>query len=258
MSIYNEVFNRATIHDSLFLNVSSVLEYETLDVLKAENPDMYNVWIDLCGSFGSKTEPNNEYYQRYGPYYPEFSKIVGVTYAVLEYEEGKLKKKTKRLVNSNEFVVLKDFFDVLYGLSSDGSQSTPTDFKTLTGYNLVYYDIPFLIKRFLLHKNNFDNSNKELPLILKYALNSKPWESGIVMDLANVWGFKGKDIYSLDLISKFLRLRVKNKVLERHEVSQRYWKEYHNDESEALKEIVLSGNTNISVIVQAFNYLRTV
>jgi len=257
MSIYNEVFNRATIHDSLFLNVSSVLEYETLDKLKEKNPDMYNVWIDLCRSFGKEIEPNNEYYQRYGPYYPEFSKIVGITYAVLEYEEGKLKKKTKRHVNSNELVVLKDFFDVLYSISSDGNQSTPSEFNILTGYNLVYYDIPFLIKRFLIHKNSFKD-NKQLPLILKYALNSKPWEGGIVMDLASVWGFKGKDIYSLDLISKFLGLKVKNKVLERHEVSKKYWERFYEDESDALKEIVVSGNTNISVIVQAFNYLRTI
>lgn len=256
MSIFNEVFDRATIHDSFFLNVSSVLEYETLDILKEENPGMYNVWINLCKSFGKQIEPNNEYYQRYGPYYPEFSKIVGVTYAVLEYEEGKLKKKTKRHINSNELVVLKDFFDVLYSLSSDGNQSTPNEFKTLTGYNIIYYDIPFLIKRFLIHKNKFEG-NKQLPLILKYALNSKPWDIGIVMDLANVWGFKGKDVYSLDLIAKFLGLKVNNEILERHQVSEKYWKHYNSDESEALKEIVVSGNTNISVIVQAFNYLRT-
>ena len=261
MGTYGIVLNRTTIYECFFFKVNSVLENKNLDELKKHNKPMYDTWMSLSGDSPNKQGMTpEEYYLRYAPYYPEFTNIVGITYANIEFVDGKLKKNVQRIIDHDETVVLERFFDVLYGLSTDGSNSTPPTFKILTGFNIVYNDIPLLIKRFFVNRNKF-KEKKEIPLILKHSLDLKPWEFGNLIDLANIWNFKGRNIYSLDLISNHLGIETKESLLSQHELSQKYWeivesnKEVKDDLS-SLKLIARQGNLSLNLVIKIINILR--
>ena len=260
MGLYQTILNRATIYECFFLKVNSVLEYKNLDILKDRKPNLHNTWILLSSEYARKQGmTDNEYYQRYAPHYPEYSKIVGVTFGDIQFKEDKMVKNLNRIINSDEKVVLERFFELLYMLSSDGSNSTPKAFKTLTGFNIIYNDIPLLVKRFFINRENF-TEKREIPLILKNTLDLKPWENDTIIDLANVWNFKGRNIYSLDLISDFLNIQKKEEILTAHDLSKKYWDEIDSspdDEINALKLIARQGAVTINLIMKILNTLRT-
>ena len=260
MGLYETILNRATLYDCFFLKVNSVLEYEDLKTLQENKPNLHNTWVALSTEYAKKQNmTDNEYYQRYAPHYPEYSKVVGVTFGDIQFKEGKMHKNLNRIINSDEKVVLERFFDLLYSLSSDGSLSTPKAFKTLTGFNIIYNDIPLLIKRFFINRENFAEK-REIPLMLKKTLDLKPWENDSIIDLANVWNFKGRNIYSLDLISDFLNIPKKEEILTAHDLSKRYWDEINKndgDDIEALKLIALQGSISINLIIRIIYTLRT-
>jgi hypothetical protein len=259
MGLYSDVLNMSSIHHTFFFKVIPISEFESLGALKENKPKLYETWINLSKDTPENQGMSNEnYYLRYSPYYPEFSKILAVIYASVGYDEnGKLIKNLKRIVYNEETTVLKNFFDVLYQLSTDGNNSTPKDFKTLCGYNIIYNDIPFLIKRFILNRDEMGYDRRmELPLILKNTLDLKPWDSTAVIDLASVWGFKGRDIYSMDLIINFLGLKSPQELLSPHKLSEKYWETFKNDEVEALKTIATQGTIQTNAIISILNKLR--
>ncbi len=263
MGLYNNVLNKAIIYDCFFFKINSVLEYKNLTVLKDKRNDLFETWISLSKDTAEKQGlTDEEYYKKYAPLYPEYTKIVGATYAILLYENQKLKKQLDRVINNNEIIVLERFFDILYTFSTNGSNSTPKDFKTLTGFNITYSDIPLLIKRYFINREYFKEKNKELPFILKNTLDLRPWDNTSVIDLAHIWNFKGRNIYSLDLISNFLSLKKPHNILSAEKISSEYWKILDEDDSEegqkkALKMIALQGTLDVNLVIQAVNYLRS-
>jgi hypothetical protein len=260
MGLYETVLNRATIYDCFFLKVNSVLEYKNLNLLKERKSSLHDTWVSLSSEHAKKQSmTDNEYYQRYAPHYPEYSKVVGVTFGDVEFKDGKMNKNLKRIINFDEEIVLERFFDVLYMLSSDSLNTSPMALKTLTGFNIIYNDIPLLVKRFFINREKF-KEKKEIPLILKKTLDLKPWENEAIIDLANVWNFKGRNIYSLDLISDFLNLEKKEEILTAHDLSKKFWDEIDatpDDKINALKLIARQGAVTVNLIIKIINTLRT-
>lgn len=260
MGLFGEVFNRSMIYRAFFFKVNSVLEHRTLDELKKQNLGLHETWIDLSKNSAEKQNlTSEEYYQKYAPHYPEYSKIVGVTYGVVSFDEkdGKLKKQLKRIVSVHEQIVLEQFFDVLYNLSSEGQESTPRELKTLCGFNIIYNDIPLLIKRFFILRDGF-KEKREIPFILKNVLDLKPWENHAIIDLASVWNLKGRNIYSIDLISNFLGFKKDEKIMSQDELSEKYWSLVDENEGDnAVKLIAKQGTLFLNIIIAAFNKLRT-
>lgn len=267
MALFDDVFNKAIIYEMLFFNVKSVLIYPTLEELQAKNKPLFERWEYLlktkynnipAGQFVDMAEYSQKKYEENAPYYPEYSRIVAITYATLYAENGTLKRFFKKIVNEDEYVVLATFFDVLYELSSAGSKSNPQFFSIFCGHNIVSYDIPMLIKRFLLHRDKFE-VNKQLPYILKRCLNVKPWESGII-DTANVWKFNGYDNMSLMLIADYLGLKKTVELEPLPEVSKRYWniiaENTEKSSQEALEFVALQSATQTNLVIQLMNELR--
>ena len=258
MALFDDVFNKASIYEMLFFNVKSVLIHPTLEDLKEKNKPMYERWKYL-----SETKYNSEVvgeahyqaiYEKNAPYYPEYSRIVAITYATLYAENGTLKRYFKKIVSEDEVNVLAQFMDVLHQLSGDGVKSQPQFFPIICGHNIISYDIPMLIKRFFLHKDKFD-SNKQLPLILKKSLNVKPWESGII-DTSNVWKFNGYDNMPLMLIADYLNLKKTVDLVSLNELSEYYWKNVNNNPQETLEYISLQSATQTNLVIQLMNELR--
>lgn len=259
--LFNNVFNKASIYDMLFFNVKSVLICPTLDDLSTKNPLMFERWKYLSknkyncdlneetNNFGF----SNGIYEKHAIYYPEFTKIIAITYASLFVEDGQIKRDFKKIANQDEKLVIATFIDELNILSSAVTKSSPPFFPIFCGHNIIGYDIPLLIKRHILL--NKEEENKQLPLILKNVLNAKPWESAVI-DTTNVWKFNGYDNMPLMLISEFLGLKKTVDVLPLDELSKYYWKNIEEKPKETLEYIALQSATQTNLVIQLMNVLR--
>ncbi len=256
MELFEIVFNRVAIYDMLFINTKSVLEYPTLDELKEKQPEMYERWKYIAETKHDDVKlTHEETYLKHAIQYPEFSKIVAITYASLYIDEadGKLKRYFKAIHNNDERIVIETFMDVLSQLSSDGAQSTPQKQYLICGHNVINHDIPLIIKRYIKHRNVIEVKN--IPYILKSILNAKPWESKII-DTVNVYKFNGKEYSSLMLIADFLGLKKTTDLLPLNEVSEEYWRLYKEDGEAALKFVSLQSATQTNLVIQLMNELR--
>ena len=269
MELFEQVFNRLGILDMLFFNCKAVLEYPTLEDLQEKNPALYQRWMYIAKTKFTENDLNDVEYQEQkyketAIHYPEFSRIVTITYASLYMKDGKMNRYFKKISNENEYLVLANFIDVLYQLSSEGVKSSPPYFPTLCGHNIINYDIPLLIKRTLKHKAEFEaartdqNSTQQLiPFILKNCLSAKPWE-GRVVDTVNVWKFNGNDYTPLMLIADYLGLKKTVDLLPLHELSRYYWDNVSEKPEDTLEAVSLQSATQTNLVIQLMNELRQV
>jgi len=259
MTLFDDVFNPKCIYDMLYFNVKSVLIYPTLAELIEKNNSLYQAW-----KLVSKTKYSSENdlcdnedctYEKYATYYPEFCKIVAITYATVYNENGTLKRSIKKFDGDDEPLILAQFMDVLHYVSSEGLKSEPKFFPILCGHNIVNFDIPLLIKRFLLNRDKLDN--KKLPYILKNCLNIKPWESGI-MDTINVWKFNAYSSIPIPLmlVAEHLGLKKKIDLLSQDELSRYYWMNIKEKPAETIEYLSLQSATQTNLVIQLVNELR--
>lgn len=263
MQLFDEIFNRATIYDILFFNVKAVLTYPNLKELYDNNPTLYKRWqyvskskfnLDIPDAYDTVIFASDDIYTENAVYYPEFTKIATITYASLKSENGKLKRSFKKIENEDEYLLIATYMDVLHQLSSEGINSTPKYFRILCGHNIINYDIPLLIKRFILHREKFEH-NKQLPFILKNALNTKPWEATII-DTVNVWKFNSNNYTPLMLIADYLNLKKTVDLDKLSDVSRKYWKYYNDNPQDAFNYISLQSATQTNLVIQLINELR--
>jgi hypothetical protein len=258
MELFDTVFNTVSMYDMLFFNIKSVLEYPTLMKLKEEKPIMFERWkyisinkymmvdiTDVDGNFTSN-EAWDEIYLKNAVHYVEFCKIVAISYGTVSSVDGKPERFFKSIKNNDEATVIETFMKVLHDTSEE------KNFPTLCGYNIIAYEIPFLLKRYLINSSKFEK--QEIPLIIKRQLSAKPWESGIV-DVANVYKFNGATSTPLLLISDSLGLKRNVDLVDSNELSQYYWKNV-DELDKTLDWISLQSLTQINIIVQLINKLR--
>lgn len=253
--MYMSVFNKSSIYDVIFINVKGVLEYPTSTELKINNPQMFNNWKTIF-----KTKTGLEYdlsdgdiiqnaYVEYGSRIPELLKIVAITYAKVNIVNGVIKRDIKKISHSNEIDIIQSFMDVL----RQQYDSTTQDQPIICGYNVIAYDIPLLIKKHIQHRNKL--INRELPLILKMVITSKPWESAVV-DVVNVWKFNGYDLTSLMMISDFIGLKKIENILHYDELSRYYWNNVDLNPDGTIDYIVKQSANQTNIVIQFMNELR--
>ncbi len=256
--LFDEVFNASSIYEMLFFNIKSVLEHPTLEDLEEKNKPLYQRWLYLTKTkynYGQDTSAQTVYEEN-AIYYPEYCRILAITYANLYMENGQLKREFKKICNEDERLVIETFMTELHLLSSAATKSSPPYFSPLCGHNIISYDIPLLIKRFILLNGGGDDATKrQLPLILRRSLSIKPWESGIV-DTVNVWKFNGYDNMPLMLIADFLKLKKSVDLLPLDELSKYYWNNINTDSKETLDFIALQSATQTNLVIQLINELR--
>jgi hypothetical protein len=268
MELFDEVFNPGSIYDMLFFNTKAVLIHPTLEVLQTENPTLYDRWKHLAESKYNAgvvdIKHHQGIYENQAIFYPEFSKILAITYGTVRSENGVPKRFLKRVASEDEYQTIATFMDILYGISSEAVQSSPPYFPILSGHNIMSYDIPLLIKRFMAHKDKFKESKRQqnpnemnnlLPLILKKVLSAKPWE-GKIVDTVNVWKFNGSDYSPLMLISEHLGLKKTVDVDPLPEVSKKYWSMVKEKPAEALEYVALQSATQTNLVIQLLILLR--
>lgn len=264
MALFDDVFSKSSIYDMLFFNVKAVLINPTLDELKANNPKMYERWkyiskaklredFDIFISVGNEAHLQKSYEEN-AVQYPEFVRIVAISYATLYTENGEVKRHLKKITGEDEPMVIEQFMTLLAEISSNDSMSSPKKYSILCGHNIIAYDIPLLIKRFIINKGKFQHY-KEIPFLLKRALSIKPWESGII-DTVNVWKFNGFDYSPLMLIADTLNLKKTVDIETHSELSKYYWALIKTEPQKALEFVSLQSATQTNVVVQLMNELR--
>lgn len=244
MELYKEVFNAASIYNMLFINVTGVLEYPTLNDLEKGNIGLYQTWMN---KFKDSTD---EFYQNTAIEFPEYTKILAISYGSFYLENG-LKRNFKKIYNEDEFIVLSTFFTDLQFLVDSESP-----YNVLCGDNITSFDIPMLIKRFLVHRNNFPD--KKLPKILKEYLMEKKYESSIV-DTRSVWKFNSltqSSANTQDLYSNFLSLKKTTDLVENATLSKFYWST--SEYTKRFDFISLQSATKVNLAMQLMNMLREI
>ena len=273
MALFDDVFHKQRVFGMLFFNIKAVLIYPTLDILETNNLQMFERWkylskVKYNGDFDIKryiasgfAEQSPEYlerlYEENAVMHPEFVRIVAISYATLYSENGEVKRHLKKIASDDEIMVIEQFMILLAKISSDDSQSTPQIFSILCGHNIISYDIPLLIKRFIVNRGKYQTI-KSLPALLKRALNIKPWESGII-DTVNVWKFNGFEYTPLMLIADFLGLKKTVDLMTHADISKAYWTINANEQpAEAIQMVSLQSATQTNLVIQLMNEMRQI
>ncbi len=256
--LFDDVFNASAIYQMLFFNIKSVLIHSTLEELRDKNKPMFERWKYLSEyKFGVKfegdvfSEEQIETYLDNAPNYPEFSRIVAITYASAYSENGEFKRNVNRIGNEDECLILAEFIEVLNFFSLN---DTRKQYPILCGHNIIGHDIPLLIKRMLIYRDR-PEIGKKIPPILKNSLNIKPWESGII-DTATVWKFNGYDNMPLMLVADYLGLKKTVDLLPHNKLSEYYWKNISTNPAETMKFIQLQSATQVNLVIQLIYELR--
>jgi hypothetical protein len=255
MGLFTDVFNVNTIYDTLFLNITTVSEYPDFETLKQKNENLSKQWE----KFSLKTFWNinvEDSYKKNAPYHPEFGKIVVISYGEIFLDgDGKLRRSIKQITNPDEGEILITFFKILNDISSNAAQSSPQYNKILFGYDIRSTMIPFLIKRFLYHRESITKETP-FPSILKTSLDSKPWEASTIIDCLDIWKFNGVGRVAMETISEFLGLKKNIPLLSTDEISQHYWNNYEKDIEESQAVITKQSATNVNLLIQYMNEIR--
>lgn len=265
MELFEIVFNKTSIYESLFFNIKSVAAFPDVYKFKESEPELFKQWELIAKAkyqinyTGNNEEAYmlmlNDAYVAKAVFYPEFSKIVAITYATLESSDGKLVRHFKKIVNNDEFEVVKTFQEVLLQISSDGVNSNPQYFPTLCGHNIINNDIPLFVKRLTHNRNKFEDKMDLLPFILKRHLQAKPWDANVV-DTMNLWKFNGVSNTPLSMIADFLGLKRNTDLLQMDELSKYYWKNIDKNVNETLEFVALQSANQTNLVIQILNELR--
>jgi len=267
------IFNKLEIYNTIFFNIQSVTEYgSTLDFEKSQ-PEMFQTWLRMTkkrynSQFENIQNDGNSYrktidelYLEKACFLPEFSKIVGITYATVKNgEDGSLKRELKYINSDDEVDMLIDFIKVLNNVYAEGHYSKPSFIPTMCGHNIIGHDIPLLVKRIIKHreilKNTFDTPI--LPLIIKHYLNCKPWESNVI-DTINVWKFNGTDFISLNLVAELIDLKKTVTLKGLDEINELYWGVWKEGDTNTKEKMISTQSANFTnVALQFVNELRQI
>jgi DNA polymerase elongation subunit (family B) len=162
-------------------------------------------------------------------------------------------------------MLIDTLFTIMNELSSVSLNTIPVvNYDTLCGYNIINYDIPLLIKRFIKNRDKeldvdkVEIKNKKLPLMLKSALNYKPWESAII-DAMNIWKFNGNNITNptLNLICEHYNLKKKIDILSDYDSNKYYWDNITTNPEKVYEVLALQSATQTNLIIQLMDRMRT-
>jgi predicted PolB exonuclease-like 3'-5' exonuclease len=129
-------------------------------------------------------------YQEKGPIFPEFAKIVCIS--VGGYNENNEFKKLS-FYDEKETQLLTKFTNFLH----KKEEKTPA--MIIVGYNIMSFDIPFIIKRLIINEI-------EVPNIIK-IYDKKPWDlTARFKDIFLLWNMGSKNFISFDLLCNILNI----------------------------------------------------
>jgi len=159
----------------------------------------------------------------------EFSQVICISMGYECEQEFKLRS----ICSLDESAILTQFADMLEQFHKRG--------YSLAGHNIIGFDIPFLIKRYIINR-------MKIPDLLK-GYDGKPWERPVV-DTIQEWKFGGWQNVSLEVICSSLGVKCKSskltgKTMYRYDIS-----EINLDELQTYCEEDVNSNYEIYKLIQ--------
>jgi len=132
------------------LDIETTTQYEFITELQLNNMGLYKAFCKKAEWYAEneyKSELTDELlqtiYQDKGPLMPEFGKIVCISVGGILTETNIAKKS---FYSVDEKLVLEQFCEFLE------KKLVKTPALVMTGYNIMFFDIPFIIKRLLINR----------------------------------------------------------------------------------------------------------
>ena len=199
----------------IFFDIESVTNWRSI----YDAPEsVQREWKRKCdGKYKDKINPKSkidlEYdriYREIGPLEIDYAKVVCITIGILKQTPEGYEKVVRSIYGDSELDIMTRFSDALAKMKRD----------ILSGFNITGYDIPFLCRKFLIHKI-------KIPFIFSNFINAKPWDrSNMCYDLLEYWKFGSFGIGStFGMVCESLGVETPKTVLSGDKVNYTYHEE---------------------------------
>jgi 3'-5' exonuclease len=225
------------IKNMLFFDMETVAEYSSYNLL----PDNQKaLWDKVSKRYlgadyeNASLEAKSLCYMTNAGLYPEFSKVVSISYGVVNVET--YAPELRIIVNPDEATMLSMFMKVL-NVAFERNIN-----RILAGHNIAGFDIPFLIKRMIKH-------NLVVPTLLLRIVEAKPWDQP-VYDTIRTWKFGGTEFVSLDCICTFLGIDTPKTGMVTGSSLNTYYYNIDIPQEEKLQNIANYNKADVLAVIQ--------
>lgn len=211
-------------------DLETTSEYPTWKALEKANPRKALLWklkhdkaIQKGDKMFSEFESHENSYESLAPLSPEFGRIVCASFGHLRGSDD--------TENATPIVNVRHYHDTEASSTSEKdlllkvcefvNSATSRVKLTISGHNIINFDIPFFIKRCLANKI-------QVPRVF-ITFNKKPWELDF-LDTGRVWQFGSFDGYaSLDLVTEILGIESPKTTMGGQYVGKEFWEKQNYD-----------------------------
>jgi DNA polymerase elongation subunit (family B) len=179
-----------------FFDIETATRYRSFEEFKYNEPKLADIWLSKAEENEKYKDSPEESYLKNASLYAEYGMVVSICVGYYDVKtEGFLISELSIKNYENRFeeerTILKKFNSVMSGSFKD---------RTLAGFNIKGFDVPYIYKRTLI--------NKILPSIKLDIGEKKPWELQIY-DLMNEWHATSnvKGMTNFDLICTLMGVK---------------------------------------------------
>jgi DNA polymerase elongation subunit (family B) len=230
------MFTTQDLEELLFIDIETVCKYKTYEEFLTKEPklaSLFDVRMDSFLKEDEKSLSKEERYFKKSSLFPEFSKILTISFGIIRYDQETqtYKKYVNNIIDRDEKVVLEKFGAVL------NKATLKNKSLKFCGHNIDAFDIPFIIKRMLI--NDIKLPNK---LILH---KFKPWDYPTI-DTMKIWKFGSFEWTSLDTVCTVMGITspktedVNNKIISEL---------FYSDDPDSLNKIYKYCNDDVHAVM---------
>lgn len=195
----------------IYLDVETVGRYKNLEILKKEDPELYELFIRKCDKRYNIPDWNKkpeDLWLEKSRLLAEFNTIVCVSVAYTKDDVPNIKS----FIGDESLIItnVKQVFDKL-GMNKS--------FK-LSGFNVKWFDLPILVKKMLKY-------NLNIPSFISF-FGKKPWEVNID-DLSEIWRVGSYEFPTLKEVCSELNIKIDRESISEVEVHYTYWNQNNID-----------------------------
>ena len=190
MEDFKNLFKLSSIYDTIFIKIETEVNLDTI-----KNVDLWVKFMEETYSKDVKLLDVDEkkYFYKKSKFYPEFSEITSISWGIVKVlDNGDVVKEIRKVSGNNEKEKLEYFFKILELYKQKKINAY------VCGFNILNYEIPFLVKRGLKY-------GLDTPKIIKTNLSAKPWEY-MITDINNISKVTGIRYTNLEIFADFLNV----------------------------------------------------
>lgn len=190
------ILRKQNIEDFLFFDIETAPAVPEL----IKDTPLWDAWEYYCINNGIDDIEGS--YLEQAPLHAEFGRIACITIGIVRNDQIRI----KTFSNEDEKELLEDFFDTI--------SSFATNRTFLCGHVIVGFDIPFVMKRSMVHRI--------LPHTLFDVAHLKPWEV-TAMDTATLWKGTAFKMSTLISLTSCLGLESPKEDISGADVGRLFW-----------------------------------